>query len=99
MLTQEEANARASEFVQDGKMIEAGWIATLLKDAPEGTTQPQLDVMRMSFFCGARHMLTLMLTAQNAGVDDEVIKQLVSDINRELAAWVVAIKKQASKPH
>jgi hypothetical protein len=100
MLTQEEARARASEFIRDGKMIEAGWIVGLLKDAPEGTTKAQLDVMRMSFFCGAQHMLTLMLTAQNAGVDDGVIRQLVSDINEELAAWVAAAKaRQASKPH
>jgi hypothetical protein len=49
-------DAVTSSLVDDGKIIEAGWIALRVQSIPDEASAVQLDEMRNAFFAGAQHL-------------------------------------------
>ena len=43
-------------LVDDGRIIEAGWIAMRIQTIPDTASALQLDEMRNAFFAGAQHL-------------------------------------------
>lgn len=44
------------ELIDQGKLIESGWVAMRLQSVNPGAPKDQLDDMRMAFFAGAQHL-------------------------------------------
>lgn len=44
------------QLVDNGKLIEAGWISLRLLTVPEDAGKVQLEEMRNAFFAGAQHL-------------------------------------------
>lgn len=77
------------QMVDDGRLIEAGWlglrIACKLEDAPKN----QLEEMRNAFFAGAQHLFSSIMTILDPGADPTA-KDLerMDAIDRELKTFI-----------
>ena len=87
MLTEQEADERAMRLAKDGKLIEAAWVKLVLRGAPPSIDPSTLSFMEVAFFRGAKHMLTLMVTAQRKGLSNEEMTRMVNDVGRELTGY------------
>ena len=55
------------EFVEQGKLVEAGWAALRLQAmSPEASPQ-QVEQMRLAYFAGAQHLYASIMTMLDAG--------------------------------
>lgn len=100
MLSKKEAEERAGQLSKDGKLIEAGWVLLMLVGAPDNLSPGQLDMVRYSFFRGAKHMLTLLERAQQSLHGDEVINRMADDLRAEFKAFTdETLQKYRNKPN
>jgi len=53
------------KLVDEGKIIEAGWVSLKIMSIPDDAPQVQLDEMRMAFFAGAQHLFGSMISIPN----------------------------------
>ena len=90
MLTENEAQERARQLAKDGKLIEAGWVRLMLPGAPDDFHQHHLDLIRFSFFRGARHMLALM-TGAHRSLSEEHMARMIKDLQLEFETTFAAI--------
>ena len=51
------------ELIDQGKLIEAGWVSMRLACDLEDAPPDQLHQMRMAFFAGAQHLMGSMMSA------------------------------------
>ena len=93
MLTREEAERLAREAFYDGRVIEAGWIGSVLLAAPDDIDPDELFQVKCAFFSGVRYMLTLMLNppgrskAEQAKIMAIIMKNMryeLADFGREI---------------
>jgi len=49
-------DAVTAYLVDEGRVIEAGWIALRVQSIPDDASPVQLDEMRNAFFAGAQHL-------------------------------------------
>lgn len=81
-------------LVDEGKLIEAGWVGLKLVSIPEGAPQIQLDEMRNAFFAGAQH-----LWASIMGILEPNAEPTANDLRRmdlidkELGAFIIDYKR------
>ena len=91
----EQIDKRTKELVDQGKLVEAGWIAmsiiALSKDAPD----IQRKEMRKAFFAGAQHLFASMLAMLDSDREptqldlermnqiDEELRRFVDDLRAE----------------
>ena len=61
MMTKDEAERLAKELFLDGRVIEAGWVSSVLLAAPDDIDPDELFQIKCAFFSGVRYMLTLLL--------------------------------------
>lgn len=61
----------------DGRLIEAGWLALRLAAVPPDAPQLQVDEMRNAFFAGAQHLFASIM-----GVLDEGSEPTAADLRR-----------------
>lgn len=54
-------------FVDQGKLIEVGYLSFLYAVVPKGTPEWQLVEMRRIFFAGAQHLFASIITMLDAG--------------------------------
>lgn len=50
------------QLVDDGKLIEAGWVGLRLAAIPDDASKTQLEEMRKAFFAGAQHLYASIMT-------------------------------------
>jgi len=49
-------DAVTAYLVDEGRLIEAGWVALRVQSIPDDASPVQLDEMRNAFFAGAQHL-------------------------------------------
>ena len=55
------------DLVDQGKLIEAGWVGLRLTAIPDNAHPTQLKEMRMAFFAGAQHVFGSMMSFLEEG--------------------------------
>lgn len=58
----------ATKLANDGKLIEAGWVA-LRVQLPKDTPTAQLADMRLAYLAGAQHLFASMMGSLDAGAE------------------------------
>lgn len=78
------------ELVDQGKLIEAGWIGLRLIAVPDDAPPVQLKEMRMAFFAGAQHLFSSILSFLEEGGDEPTAKDLarMDMVDNELREFV-----------
>jgi hypothetical protein len=59
------------KLVDQGKLIEAGFVGLLRAAVPPDAPPIQIDEMRNAFFAGAQHLFASLMTVLDRGEDDE----------------------------
>ena len=84
MMTDEEVVACVDEMRQQHRILEVAWIILIRKNAPDGATAGQVNMVRRAFFDGARAAFDIMRMAASSG-DEDVAQMLLDDAQKELA--------------
>lgn len=79
---------QADELAKSGKLIEAGFIMQVMKNAPDDVPPAVTRMIRSAFFFGARHMLEVMLAAQTLGEDD--MAEIAANVREEFDKFAAA---------
>jgi hypothetical protein len=97
MVTREEyTNALAKALADDGKLIEAGWIALRVAAIPTDAPDVQIKEMRLAFMAGAQHLFTSIINTLDPEEEPtEADMRRMELINRELAAFADELKRDA----
>jgi hypothetical protein len=82
-------------LVDEGKLIEAGWVSLQIAAIPADAPLVQLDEMRNAFFAGAQHLFASIMSILEPGDEptDNDLKRL-SLINTELEKFLEDFKKR-----
>jgi hypothetical protein len=76
------------QLADDGRLIEAGWVAMRLLTLPADTGPAQLHDMRMAFMAGAQHLFGSIMTILDPGTEETPADMRRMDlIDAELAAF------------
>lgn len=83
------------KLIDEGKIIEAGWISFRIISIPDGASQRQLDDMRAAFFAGAQHLFGSIMVSFDPGKEptDNDLRRM-SQINMELNEFIAEFKKK-----
>jgi hypothetical protein len=91
-------DAVTRRLIDEGKLIEAGWLSLRRQAIAPNASQAQLDEMRMAFFAGAQHLWGSVMTALEPGeIETEVDMRRMEAINAELEAFVEQLKLRIEK--
>ena len=77
------------DLVDEGKLIEAGWIGMRIACVPDDASEIQVSDMRMAFFGGAQHLFSCLMTIMESGSEptDKDLERM-SLIDAELRKFV-----------
>lgn len=77
------------DLLDNGKLIESGWIELRIVAVPLDASPVQLQSMREAFFAGAQHLYSSIMTVldSDAGPTDDDVKRL-DLIGDELDAFI-----------
>lgn len=78
------------DLVDQGKLIEAGWVGLRLAAIPLDAPAVQLNEMRMAFFAGAQHLFSSIMTILEPGeepTDNDMsrLDQIDAELKRFIA--------------
>ncbi len=80
-------------LVDEGKLIEAGWVVMRMMALPKDAPQIQIDGMREAFFAGAQHLFSSIVTMLDPEAEPtERDLRRMTLINSELEAFIAAYK-------
>ena len=80
---------RSRTLVDDGKLIEAGWVSLRLASIPLDVLAVQLGEMRNAFFAGAQHLFGSTMTILDPGEEPtDADLERMSLIQDELNAFI-----------
>lgn len=86
-------------LADDGKLIEAGWVALRLRVIPRDAPPAQLEDMRFAYMAGAQHLFSSLLSILDPGPEEsEGDLRRMDLIHRELEAFVKEVELRASNP-
>jgi len=81
--------ALTRKLADQGRLIEAGWVALRAMAVPKDAPQVQLDEMRQAFFAGAQHLFGSIMTIMEEGAEPtEKDLERVEQINEELSGFI-----------
>ena len=83
------------EFVDKGKLIEAGWAGLRATWLPPDASPRQVKAMRYAFFAGAQHLFSSImnvLEADQEPTDDDMRRMML--IAKELAAFYDEVHRE-----
>lgn len=84
-------------LVDQGKLVEAGWLAYLHKVMPKSASEIQIEETRRGFFAGAQHLFGSIITMLETGSEPTEKDLLRMDqIDAELKAYVAELIKRFS---
>jgi hypothetical protein len=87
------------ELADQGKLIEAGWVAFRLLALPQDVSPVQLDNCRMAFMAGSQHLfssINAVLDHGDAEPTDADLRKM-SLINEELQAFYAEMELRVAK--
>lgn len=79
------------ELVDEGKLIEAGWVSLRITALPADAPAVQLEEMRNAFFAGAQHLFTSIMAFLDVAAGDEPTEddlRRMTLIDAELQAFI-----------
>ena len=78
------------ELMSNGKIIEAGWVSLRMMAIPPEASELQISEMRNSFFAGAHHLLTSVMTSFDPGAEPtDADNHRMDMIAKELDMFIV----------
>jgi hypothetical protein len=91
------------QLANEGKLIEAGWVALRLAAIPPNAPAIQLQEMRMAFMAGAQHLFASMIGMLDPGLEEtsddmrrmDLIDEELDAFRQELELWVAKTKGKA----
>jgi len=86
-------------LTDEGKLIEAGWIAMRIACIPDNASEIQLDEMRKAFFAGAQHLFASIMVVLDLGSEptDKDMERM-NRINDELSQFAEEFKLRYAPP-
>jgi len=92
-----DAQSIAERFLDEGKLIEAGFAAFRLVIIPTDAPPGQVRALRNAYFAGAQHLFGTIMNALDPGSEPtERDEHRMELILKELDSFVVELRK---KPH
>ncbi|MGD0106330.1 MAG: hypothetical protein ABSC06_20155 [Rhodopila sp.] len=86
-------------LADEGRLIEAGWIAMRLHVIPLDASPVQLNEMRYAFMGGAQHLFASIMTILDPGIEETPGDLRRMDlIHKELEAFRQEMGLRAAKP-
>ena len=89
----------SKRLADDGRLIEAGWVAMRLLAVPLDAPAVQLNEMRQAFMAGAQHLFSSIMTILDPGADPTTADlrrmELISD---ELETFGKEMELRVSRP-
>jgi hypothetical protein len=81
-------------LMDEGKLIEAGWVTMRLACIPLDAPAVQLENMKLAFMAGAQHLFSSMMSGLEDG-DDATFADMrrMTLIEAELTAFTLELKK------
>jgi hypothetical protein len=87
------------KLADEGRLIEAGWVALRIQAIPHNAPAVQLQEMRMAFMAGAQHLFASMLGILDPGLEETPADLTRMDlIHKELAAFERELRLRMTKP-
>ena len=81
------------QLMDQGLIIEAGWMGFKLLTIPPTASRLQLDAMRNAFFAGAQHLFGSIMTGMDEGTQEtEADLRRMDNIQKELDRFLVDFK-------
>ena len=96
-MNREETIKAVAEAVDNGRLIESGWIGGVLAGAPDGVPEDQLYVMRYTFYRGAQFVMHLLNSMPDCP-DEEVIARMCDMISKMQNEMQAFMKEHAGVP-
>jgi hypothetical protein len=91
-------NDLAKKLIDQGKIIEAGWLGLKIMAIPPTASEVQLTEMRKAFFAGAHHLFASIMIMLEPG--QEATKKdmdRLDMIHRELESFVKELNREYGK--
>ncbi len=77
------------DLVDEGKLIEAGWIGMRIACVPDDASEVQISEMRLAFFAGAQHLFGSIMSILDPGAEPtEKDMERMSLIDAELRRFI-----------
>jgi hypothetical protein len=87
------------KLADDGKLIEAGWVALRILAIPHNAPAIQLQEMRLAFMAGAQHLFSSIMTILDPGLEEtEADMTRMALIDKELEVFAEELKLRVGKP-
>lgn len=87
------------ELMDQGKLIEAGWVSLRMHTIPLNAPAGQLQEMRMAFMAGAQHLFSSMMAGLDPDAEPtEADTRRMDLIDAELEAFAKELKLRVVKP-
>ncbi len=82
------------KFVDDGKLIEAGWQAYRMLSIPPDAPDIQVSECRLAFFFGAQHLFASLTSIFDDGGEEPTMEDLkrMDIIDAELREFIERVK-------
>lgn len=81
------------KFVDQGRLVEAGFVMFRTMVIPEDASEVQVKEMRMAFMAGAQHVFASMIGMMDPGMEPtENDMRRMSSVSKELETWVAEMK-------
>ena len=90
------ADALAQRLADDGKLVEAGWVALQAMAISPVASKVQRDEMRMAYFAGAQHLFSSIMSILDPGSDQPTERDLarMDLIDAELIAFATDLEQR-----
>lgn len=89
-----EHNALVCRLIDEGRLIDGGWISFVYKAIPSDTPQARIDEMHDAFFAGAQHLFAGLMTIFESQSSVESSLERVNRISVELEKFLVELRKK-----
>ena len=90
----------AKRFTDQGKLIEAGWVALRVLTLPLDAPEIQVVEMRKAFMCGAQHLFASVMAIMDPGAEPtEQDMRRMTMICNELEAFKMEVTAEHKPGH
>jgi hypothetical protein len=88
--TEAQVSAMETRLIEQGKIIEAGWLGLRAMTLPPDAPPIQIDEMRSCFFAGAQHLFACIMRTLDPGEEPtDADMARLDKIHDELQAFIV----------
>jgi len=93
MVERSDLERLSRQLADNGKLIEAGWMALRAQAVPLSASAAQIDDMRLAFMGGAQHLFASIMTILDPGSEPtRADLRRMELIHRELEAFATELK-------